>query len=525
MQRPALTKMPVETSRASNFRLGLSHYLLLAGVMLIGLVLRTVSIGSDSLWTDEALTLVLAQWPVWDMITKPTDPTPFFYYALHKWFIPENASVVGIRSISLVAGMLALPAIYAIGRLIFSREGALLATALLAVSAPLIDYSQEARAYSVLVLLVLISAATLLWWFDVRQTLPRKGRAALAVFVISTVLAGYTHFSAIFWIGPAMLLLFALSSNGGPQARADAFMALAVLNLAMIPEWIRAAKFAAIERSFDWLQQATPAHFVEVIRDTLLPTGFGTDATAGLLIPAAIWIGWRSYADRKRLREWISNRPAAAAVVVSLLMLPVAVWLFGYVVRPVFVPRTILPAIPGFILLVVLLIELDLSKIRRIATSAIFIALSLTSLITFGTVRAKEDWQEVRRILSEQARPGDVLIVCPIWKYPALRHAVARPVALPVMALSRGEWRMLEPGVVPDPHWQRRYLSVTIDASSNSVAGPGQAARTWLVLSGCSNADPDAARVLLGEVQRSTLVRKVEGSIIVRRIDANEVFP
>src|SRR5688572_18067002 len=126
MQRPALTKMPAETSRATVL-----HFVLLAGVMIVGLALRTAEIGRNPLWTDEALTLVLAQWPVWDMITKPTDPTPFFYYALHKWFVPEGAGVVGVRSISLVAGVLAMPVMYAIGRMMFRREGALLAAALL----------------------------------------------------------------------------------------------------------------------------------------------------------------------------------------------------------------------------------------------------------------------------------------------------------------------------------------------------------------------------------------------------------
>ena len=144
----ALTKMPAETSRTRDW-----HYVLLAGVMLAGFALRTVAIGRQGLWTDEALTLVIAHLPVWDMITKPTDPTPFLYYALHKWFVPDGAGVIGARSVSLAAGMLTLPVVYAIGRMIFSRAGALLATALVALSAPLLDYSQEARARSLLGLL------------------------------------------------------------------------------------------------------------------------------------------------------------------------------------------------------------------------------------------------------------------------------------------------------------------------------------------------------------------------------------
>lgn len=494
---------------------------ILAALVILGVVLRSVAIGRESLWSDEALTLVLAQWPVWDMITKPTDPTPFVYYALHKWFVPENAGVVGVRSISLLAGILALPVMYVIGRRMFSRRGALLATALLTVSAPLIEYSQEARAYSVLVLLGLISAAALLSWFEVRNTL-RNRRVALAVFGVSTLLACYTHFSAIFWIGPAMLLLLALSWRGDPKARAEVLVTLAMLNLAMIPEWIRAASYASTGPGLDWLHQATPTQFVEVIRDTLLPIGFGTDATAGLLIPVAIWIGWRSYADRKRLRGWISDRPAAAAVIVSLLMLPLVVWLFGYVATPVFVPRTILLAIPGSILLFVLLIELDQSNIRQIATSATFIALCVTSLMTFGTARPKEDWREVRRILSEQSRPGDVLIVCPIWKYPALRHAAPEPVAMPVTAFSNEQWRILESGIAADPHWQRRYLDVTTGRSLNRGAAPEQRARKWLIVDLCAEADPDAARVLDEDIRRSTVVSKAGASIKVRRVEAND---
>ena len=79
------------------------HYALLLGVLLAGLALRTAAIGRESLWTDEALTLVIAHLPVLDMITKPADPTPFLYYALHKWFVPEDASLVGVRAISLIA--------------------------------------------------------------------------------------------------------------------------------------------------------------------------------------------------------------------------------------------------------------------------------------------------------------------------------------------------------------------------------------------------------------------------------------
>jgi mannosyltransferase len=133
--------VPLSTSEPTPQRVAWGLVL----ITLAGFLLRIAEAGDQPLWSDEALTLVLAKWPVEDLLLRPIDPTPGLYYLLHQWLITDSAGLVAIRGISIVAGTLSSPAIYAIGRSAIGRSGGLLSAALLALSPALIDYSDEAR--------------------------------------------------------------------------------------------------------------------------------------------------------------------------------------------------------------------------------------------------------------------------------------------------------------------------------------------------------------------------------------------
>lgn len=432
------------------------HFLILAAIVGLGLLLRIVAIGRESLWTDEALTLVIAHWPVWEMITKPTDPTPFLYYALHKWLIPDGAGVVAVRSISLVAGILALPLIYVIGRFMLSRNGALLLTALAALSQPLIDYSQEARAYSLLILLTLSSVAALLWWLEpIGEKLAREDIAgwrrptALALFVTASTLAIYTHLVAIFWVGPAVAIFFALTWNCPPRIRRAAWLGIAAIAVLTIPEAMRLLAASPPSLGFDWAKQNRPAEFVITWLDTLflsgqrLAEGTRSDYQIFLLeafvpLVAVAWVCWALISVRRPLYHWIAHNRAAATVLAGMLIIPLLIWLFGYVVRPIFVMRTILIAVPGYLLLVTLLIDLDRAVNRRRMTAGLILLLQLGVVAVSGTVRPKEPWVEVQQVLKARAGPSDLVIICPLWKYPAMRDAMTDSVPQQVLG-TRGD--------------------------------------------------------------------------------------
>ena len=461
MQRPALTKTPFETSRASP-----SHAVLLAAVIVIGLVLRTVAIGRESLWTDEALTLVLAQLPVWDMITEPTDPTPFFYYALHKAFVPEGAGVIGARGISLIAGMLTLPVVYAIGRLYFSRDGALLATALVAMSAPLIDYSQEARAYALLVLLV--SASALFLSLSLQDGPAGDRRRALAGFTATSISALYTHFVAWFWIAPALLILrLCLPRSAGRAGPREALTVIAAVVLASVPEARRVVRYEAETNAFQWLHQPGPSGFLNLLAEQWLPLGIS---------PAARWLGLALVAllagialvERTTIAAWARRQPHAPLIIAALCLQPLALWLFGYGVSPVLMERTILPSLVGIALLLALLVESLGHPARKIATGVLLLA-SAGSLALTGTVRAKEDWRGAARQLATAELP--LIVVCPLWQAPALLAARANSSGVPIATLGQHGMVLLSPSGRDRVPWDRAIYQRLFRAQFASIVG------------------------------------------------------
>lgn len=87
----------------------------------------------------------------------------------------------------------AIPVFYALGKTLFNHRVGVIASFLLGVNGFFIFYSQEARAYSLLVFLTLCSS----YFFVKSVILP--SRKTWAGFVICSILSVYSHFFA-FWV-------------------------------------------------------------------------------------------------------------------------------------------------------------------------------------------------------------------------------------------------------------------------------------------------------------------------------------
>ncbi len=120
-------------------------------ILLLGLILRLISL-NQSLWLDEAINITAAKsFALFDLITKyaTADFHPPGYFAL-IWFWGRlgNFSEIWMRVPSVIFGVLTIWIVYLIGKRLFSKDFALLASLLLAVNPLHIYYSQEARMYS-----------------------------------------------------------------------------------------------------------------------------------------------------------------------------------------------------------------------------------------------------------------------------------------------------------------------------------------------------------------------------------------
>jgi 4-amino-4-deoxy-L-arabinose transferase-like glycosyltransferase len=173
-------------------------------VILAG-VIRIVTLGTQSFWTDEALTAYETTLPFGSMIhtVSHIETTPPLYFVLiWGWAKLFGTSEVALRSVSGIAGIALVPIAYVSAKELFNRWAATLAGAFVALSPFMIWYSQEARSY---MLLATLTGAAFMFFV---RALRDPSRGNLIGWTASSALAVMTHFFAGFVIAPEAVWLW-----------------------------------------------------------------------------------------------------------------------------------------------------------------------------------------------------------------------------------------------------------------------------------------------------------------------------
>ena len=203
----------------------------LAIVCVAGAALRFATLDVQSLWFDEAVTARLLRMDLPGLLRAIPDSEsspPLYYLLAWPWMQLFGTGEVGLRSLCALVGTATIPVVWALGRRLGGDRAGLPAAALTAINPMLIWFSQEARAYALLVLLGALSA---LLWLRALE-LPRDTRRLLAWGVVAA-LALATHYFAIFLIAPQALWL--ARNAPGTRARATAIAPPLLAALALAP--------------------------------------------------------------------------------------------------------------------------------------------------------------------------------------------------------------------------------------------------------------------------------------------------
>lgn len=306
----------------------------LAGLTALAAALRFSTLGVQSFWHDEAVTVgrILHPSLIDTLKTIPSsEATPPLYYVLAwGWSKLFGLSEVGLRSLSALFGTAVVPVVYLAAERVASRRAALIAAAFVACSPMLVWYSQEARAYELLVLLCALSLlfflrGSLLWW------------------AVASALALATHYFAVFFVAPEALWLLWRARRPATWV-AVAFVGIA--GAALLPlavhqkgrghdEWI--GKIALTTRLKDTLKAF-------VVGPSGSPSPLLYALAALCLLAGAGLLGARvAAADRRRL--FVPLVVGASVVLVPLaLKLVGADYLFYRNVIPAAVPLAIVLA-------------------------------------------------------------------------------------------------------------------------------------------------------------------------------------
>jgi mannosyltransferase len=179
-------------------------------LLLAAFALRVFRLDFQGLWYDEAFSAYLAHFSLADITahTAADIQPPLYYYLLHFWIVLAGDREFALRFFSLFFGVLTIPLLYVTARRLFAlspvergRVGPGGIAALLATLSPLyLWYAQEARMYTMITFLLLLSSYALLKGLD-----GTRGKW-WSVFAVANIAAVYTHYFAFVIV--AFQLLF-----------------------------------------------------------------------------------------------------------------------------------------------------------------------------------------------------------------------------------------------------------------------------------------------------------------------------
>jgi mannosyltransferase len=391
---------PSQTDRTRSLHLR-SPSLWFGLVILVGTTLRLFRLGTKSFWLDEAISAVLAQVDrhVFVAAIIHRQANMVLYYLLLRGWIRLGSTEFVIRCLSVAAGVGAIPAIYLLGARLFGPRAGRLAALLLSVHAFHIRYSQEARAYS---LLMLLAVASSLFFVEILERPSRKNWAAYVL--VSTLMVYAQVFGGWMLVAQWASLLFLWH-----EVRWKQFLFSAVMICFLISPLAYCLVFVSDRSQLYWLTKPTPQ---DLYKFFLHMTGDGGPFLL-LLYLALVLGGVAARVSHLRLDS------SSAGVwkywfLLIWLILPVAFVLAISLRWPVFEPRFLIFCLPPLVLLVADALTLIHSKVLFAAALMILLGLSLNGTYSYYRVRADaehtDDWRDATRYILSHAESGDAVL-------------------------------------------------------------------------------------------------------------------
>lgn len=366
--------------------------LALGMILVLALVIRGWGIGAQSLWHDEVLTTLSATAPlsqVIESVERNENKPPLYFILMNLWVRAAGLSETALRLPSALFGVAAVAVIYLLGRDLFNdRRVGLIAALLLALSRYHIAYSQEARTYSLMFLLVLLAT-----WFAVMLI---RGNAAgdQVGYVISAALAMYAHPFAAFAL-LALNVYFVACCVLKPKPATDLRRWLILQFAFSLLFWPWLAKtWLVVQTGLPWIMQSVS------FPETLLSYAGSITLTAVLLVLVVVAMGYG-----------LVKRERSILLLAMLVLLPILGPLaFSSRLYQTFIPRYGIAAVGA----VLVLAAYGAARLRPWGTLLVCAAYAIISLTHFrpgqGNYPGAEPKPDIRgaaRHILAQGQPGD----------------------------------------------------------------------------------------------------------------------
>lgn len=237
------------------------------GILLLALLVRSWGLGAESMWIDEAYSIMLAKYKPPEIIvgTAADQHPPLYYLMLHIW-LKFGDGVRYARWLSVLVGVTGVLQAMLFGKRTGGYALGLLGGLLVAFNPMHIWYSQEVRMYIFTASLTL--AATHILWNGLHAPDQRRWWLGYALFA---TLALYTHyFSAFVLAAQGGWVIYRAIREKLFSSLGKWLLAISVTGILFLP-WAPVALYQSQAHALKWLQAPTLAQ----IRDTFLSVLLG----------------------------------------------------------------------------------------------------------------------------------------------------------------------------------------------------------------------------------------------------------
>jgi mannosyltransferase len=391
--------------RLARFAHSRETALLFGMILPVALLLRLLFLGAKSLDHDEIFSVLFARLHLpgfWSVVTQ-REANMVLYYAILRFWIHLGQTAFVIRSLSVILGLATVLAVYWLGTRALGAGVGSLGALLLAFNGFHIEYSQDARSYSLLVFLVTLSSLFFLESF-------REGsRRNWIRYIISSTLAIYAHIFAVLVLVAHWVFLLLLPRRRAPWRRmVPSTVAIAFLALPM-----ELFVLMRNDGQLSWVPRTTVRGVCKLFLcfagkpDRFSPLGY---ASALLLLVYSIPVVI-SILALARSRHWSmeNNETLQVGFLVTWLSVPILLVLAISIVQPAFWDRFLIICLPPFILLA----SYGFSRLRRawlvVALLCVVAGLTARGLFTYDESPG-EDWRAAAQYILSNRKRGDVLV-------------------------------------------------------------------------------------------------------------------
>ncbi len=246
----------------------------------MGSILRIYHLGTEDLWLDEIFTIGDARQSVFKLLPHVLEngAFPFLAVLIHFTMRLFGESAITVRLPSCIFGILGIPMIFLVGRKMFNDIVGLCTACFLAISPYHIYYSQEARAYTLQIFLLL---AVIFFFLKVIED---NSPINWLLFLGCELLATFAHwYSTIMILSINLYFVFLWISKKEIRLRTLSWIISQSIYLIVTIPWLLTLSSYHVWEKAKWIPPLSPKVIPETFYD------FSTSITE-MNFPA--WILW-----------------------------------------------------------------------------------------------------------------------------------------------------------------------------------------------------------------------------------------